>query len=459
MRFLGRLRSDEGSSLAAVCMVVMVVMAIGGTSMQVAQHANDATTVDRERLQTVQAAEAGINDAIRRIESGAWCDNGVTPFVDLKDGARLVGRYRTRIDPEAGTVCNETPRRVIHSWGYAPTGGTRALRHLEVAVELIPHAGFAFTMFAEGSVGTIGIKNTGTITGDAYAEFLDQSKNNLNGDDVITTGTLTTVNDAVYTGSIWAGGDVTIGENGRVGRTITATGTAPSTQGNVTLDNNVQVGSDVLAKGTVTSGGGVVVNGSISQNNNNLPPPPHISKPAFVWDATNYVPAPTIGTAAQISTALNNARNNLQGTFYSTEAAGTVVFPNNARVTGPLTVISAGKVDLGRTMNAQGGPFQVVVVAQSAEPDAIDFAATFAGSPALHVLLYTTGGVDGRNLTNFTGSIYGNYIDMKNSFNIQSSDWLRTNPPVGFEWDHTAASRFTAVPTLWREIIPGAPPA
>jgi hypothetical protein len=452
------IRDEEGSTLAAILMVLMAVMAIGVSSVQVAQHSNDVTSVDRERLQTVQAAEGGVNDAIRRIERGAGCDAAVSSFVDLQDGDQVVGRFRTRIDPEEGTTCNQTPRRVIHSWGYAPTGGTRALRHLQVSVDLIPHAGFAFTMFAEGNDGSIDIKNTGTITGDAYAELLDQSQNNLNGHNVISPGSVLTQNDAVYSGSIWSGGDVVIGENGRIGKSITATGTSPGTQGNISLDNNVEVGGDVLAKGTVTTGNGVVVNGSTVQGNQTLPQPPSLTKPAFVWDPANYSPAPTTGTAAAITTAINTSRNNLQGTYYAT-GGGTVSLPNNVRVSGPLTIVSTGKIDLGRSMSAIGGPHQVVLVAESTAADSIDFASTFSSAPALHVLLYTHGTVDGRNLMNFTGSIYGNAIDVKNSFFIQKSDWLRTNPPAGFTWDLTSAATFTAVPTLWRETVPGDPPA
>ena len=457
MRLQRLIRDEQGSTLAAILMVLMAVMAIGVSSVQVAQHSNDVTTVDRERLQAVQTAEAGVNDAIRRIEGGAVCDVVASDYVDLKDGDQLLGRFRTRIDPEEGTTCNQTSRRVIHSWGYPATGGTRALRHVEVQVELIPHDGFAFSMFAQGTDGSIYVKNTGTIEGDGYAEFIDQSKNNLNGDDIITTGTLTTLNDAVYTGSLWAGGDIIVGENGRVAESVTATGTAPSTLGNVTLNNNVEIGADVLARGTVSQGSGVVVGGAISQNNLTLRPPPQLTKPTYTWDATNYT-SPTIGTAAAISTAINTNRNNLSGTFYATDN-GTVAFPTNVRVTGPLTVISSGKVDLGRTMNVTGGPFQVVVVAQSTAADAIDFASTFTAANGLHVLLYTLGGVDGRNAMNFTGSIYGDAIDVKNTFYIKQSEWLRTNPPAGFEWDLTSATEFTAIPKLWREVIPGEPPA
>lgn len=451
------LRADHGSTMAAVLLVTMVVSTIGIASVQVAQHSNDATSVGRERLQTVQAAEAGVNDAIRRLESGAGCDAAVSAFSDLKDGAEVVGRYRTRIDPEAGTVCNGTPRRVIHAWGYAPTGGTRAMRHLEVTVELVPHDGFAFSIFAEGTDGSVYVKNTGTVTGDVYAETLDQSKNNLNGHNVITTGSLITRNDAVYSGSLWAGGNVVVGENGNVAKSITAAGTFAGSQGTVRLDNNVTVGGDVLAKGTVTSGQGVVVNGDISQNNPNLPTPPALTKPTFAWNPANYTPAPTTGTAAQITSALSAARNNLQGTYYSTDT-GTVVFPTNVTVTGPLTVISSGKVDVGRTMHVSGGPFQVAIVALSAATDAIDFASTFTAASGLHVLFYTLGSVDGRNSMNFTGSIYANAIDAKNTFLIQASEWLRTNPPAGFSWDWSSAAAFTAVPSLWREVVPGAPP-
>jgi hypothetical protein len=459
MRSLGWYRNDDGSVMAAVVMLLMVVTVVGIASVQVAQHSNDASSVGRERLQTIESAEAGINHAIGRIEAGAGCDATATSFADLNDGDDVVGRYRTRIDAEAGTTCGQTPRRVIHSWGYAPTGGTRALRHLEVSVELIPQTGFPYTLFAEGTDGTIYVKNTGTINGDAYAENLDQSKNNLDADSIITTGAIHTKNNAAYSGTLWAAGNIIIGDNGNIGQSVLSSGTAPGSDGSVMLDNNTVVGQDVLAKGVVTQDSGVVVNGSVSQNNPNVPAPPTLTKPAFTWNPANYTPTPFAGTAAQVTSAMSAIQNNLQGTFYANNTSGTVVFPANAIVTGPLTVISEGKVDLGRTLTPSGGPHQVVVIAKSTATDAIDFAQSFTAASGLHVLLYTLGGVDGRNNVAFTGAIYANSIDAKNTFAIQSSESLRTNPPVGFTWDVTSATRFSAVPTLWREVVPGPPPA
>ena len=455
--------------MVAVVMLMLVVAALGVGVIQVAQHSNDATTVDRERLQSVQAAEAGVNDAIRRIEGGASCDAAVSGFSSLNDRGRLVGRFRTRIDPEGGTTCGQTPRRVIHSWGYASTGkgpsggeGTRALRHLEVTVELVPTAGFPFTLFAEGNSGTIFIKNNGTIDGDVYSEVLDQTKNNLAAHNVVSPGTIVTKNNVSYAGTLWAGGNVVIGEDGNIGGSILASGTAPSSAGDITLDNGVVVGGDVIAKGNVAEST-AVVNGSISENNPNVPPPPVLTKPTFVWDPNNYSPVPTtgngrIGSSAAITSTLTSSKSNLQGAYYSNDG-GTITFPAGATVTGPLTVVSTGKLVVSGTLHVSGGPHQVVFVAMSPSTDAISTGSSFTAPTALDILFYTAGGFDLKNNVSFKGSIYADKIDLKNSFTILKSTSLATAPPAGFTFVYGTTPEYSAVPTLWREIVPGLPPA
>jgi hypothetical protein len=34
-----------------------------------------------------------------------------------------------------------------------------------------------------------------------------------------------------------------------------------------------------------------------------------------------------------------------------------------------------------------------------------------------------------------------------------------TNPPAGFDFTNSSASNYLVVPTLWREVKPGTPPA
>lgn len=446
-------RDERGSTMAAVLMVLMVVSVISVASVQLARHSNDVSSVDRERFQAVSAAEAGVTSAIDRIEAGAGCDAGATAFADLPSGTDVLGRYRTRIDPESGTTCGQTPRRVIHSWGFAPTGGTRGLRHLEVTVELKPQAGFPFTLFAEGSTGTIYVKNNGTIDGDIYSEVLDQSKNNVSADNIVTPGSVETQNNAVYTGTVWAGSNITIGQNSNIGQSLIAAGS--NGPGTISIGSNAVIGGDARAKGTVTLGSGAAVNGSVSQNNANLPPPPVLTKPTFNPSAVSYT---LTGTAASITAALEANKNNLQGQFRATDG-GTVVFPDNATVTGPLTVVAAGKVATGRTMVASGGPHTVVIVAMSPASNAIDIPTTLTIASALHTLLFTQGGVDMKNHVSMTGAIYGDMIDAKNTFSINASEILKTLVPDGFTWNFSSSSTYSAVPTLWREIVPGLPPA
>jgi hypothetical protein len=459
-----RLRSESGSALIAIVMLIMVLSALGIGVIQVAQHSNDVTSVDRERLQTIEAAEAGINDAIRRIEAGAGCDTVAGAYNSLMDKTSLVGRFRTRIDPESGTLCNDTPRRVIHSWGYAATGkssdgtaGARALRHLEVTVELVPIEGFPFTLFAEGNQGTIYIKNNGIVEGDVYAESVDQTKNNLTAQNVISPGSITTQNNVSYSGTLWAGGNVVIGEDGNIGGSILASGTAPSTAGNVVLDNGVVVGGDVTAKGSVTPST-AVVNGSITANDPNVPAPPALTKPAFVWNAANYSPAPTEGSAAAITTALSSAKNNLQGTYHSTDG-GTVTVPSGATVTGPLAIVSTGKIVISGNMHASGGPWQVAMVALSNAQDAFSTGSTFTAASGLDVLMYSNGGFDMKNNVSFRGAIYADTIDAKNTFTIIRSTALMSDPPAGFTFVLSSSKTYSVVPTLWREVVPGLPPA
>ncbi len=459
-RLLTSLRGDEGTTLAALLMMLMVVAAIATASAQIARHSNDVTSVDRERLQTVEAAEGGVHDAIRRIEAGAGCDVAATGYQDLYDQDRLVGRFRTQIQPEAGTTCGQTRIRVIHAWGYAPTGAGRSLRHLEVTVQLVPQTGFPFTFFAEGNTGTMYVKNVGTANGDIYAETLDQANNNVTAQNIISPGSITTKNGASYSGTLWSGGNITLGSNGTVGKSVIASGTASGTQGTILLQNNAVVGGDAIAKSTVTLNNGAVVHGSISQNNPNVPHPPTLTKPVFTYSASNYSPQPAPGqSAGQVTTAINTIKNNLKGTFRANDSGGTVVIPDNVTITGNLTIIAAGKVDMGRTMSVSGGPWQVVIVAEGTAADAIDIPKSLTAAPGIEMLLYANGGVDMKNNATFSGAIYGDYIDAKNTFTVTHAPSLMTNPPVGFTFVNSSALVASVVPTLWREIVPGTPPA
>jgi cytoskeletal protein CcmA (bactofilin family) len=466
MTIFRRLRRDEGIAMVSVLMLVLALTGIAVGAIQVAEHSNDVTSVDRERLQTVESAEAGVSAAMRRMEvapSIASVCTGVLDAArtDLRDNNNeLVGQYQVKISADV-SVPVDPFSCVIDSWGFAPTGGDRALRHLEVQAKLVPKAGFPFTLFAEGTTGTIYVKNSGTIDGDIYAETLDQSKNNVFARDVITTGAIETKNNAVYAGNIWAAGNVTLNSNSTVGGTITASGS--NGDGNVSLASGSVVNGDVLAKGTITNNG--TINGSPSAGNPNLPAPPTLVKPTFDDNALTPYTYDN-GTSTNVNSQLNTNRTNLSGTYRYT-GTGTITMPDNVIVNGDLTIVSRGSIDLGQTMSLGANcqtpnpPCVVAIVAlgqaSSYQTDAIEVPKAFTGASGLHILMYTLEGFDVKNAMSFTGSIYADSIDAKNTFTISESDVLKTDGPDGFTWDFSSSSSFAIVPTLWREVPHGTP--
>lgn len=450
------MRREEGSALIAAILISVVLAIIAGTVLKTADHSNQSTTLDRLRVQSVQAAEAGINAAMKRLETVTTCDPTATAPANLSDGPSTIASYRTRVDPESGAVCSGD-NRVIRSWGYAPTLSGRSMRQVEVTVKLIPHRGFNFALFAEGAAGIVYVKNTGTVQGDVYAENLDQSKNNIDAESVITPGSIDTKNDAVYAGTLWAGGNVTLRQNGQVAGSIIAAGV--SAPGNVIIENGVKVTRDVKARGSISLPTTYTVGGSVSANNPSVVAPPQLTKPSFTWDPANYTPAPTTFVSGVIaSTWLSANSNNLQGTLYIPDPAGVVDLSNGGTVTGPLTIVTSGKVLLGSTLAAGSGQWPVSIISTNSQDDAISMTKPTTLASGLDVLLFTgTGGVDVQNNTTMTGVIYADRITIKNSFIIKRSQFMSTFTPANFDWSAVAATNYTVVPLVWREVAPVAP--
>ena len=57
----------------------------------------------------------------------------------------------------------------------------------------------------------------------------------------------------------------------------------------------------------------------------------------------------------------------------------------------------------------------------------------------------------------FTGSIYADSIDGKNTFTINPSDVLKTDGPTASRGTSRSSSAYSIVPTLWREVPHGTP--
>lgn len=447
-------RDERGAALAAVILLLLVGSVVGVTTLQLAMHADEATGVDRERGQAVQAAEAGAHRAINRLRNNPGCDTEASDPVELTDGDEVVGSYRVRIDPEPGTGC-DTDVRVVHAWGYGGTGGERSMRRLRIEVELIPQEGFQFTLFAAGPDGVVQAKNTASVDGDIYAESLDETQNNVIADRVITPGSIRTKDNAAYSGTLWAGADISLGQNADVGGSVVAAGSAGA--GDIVLENGVEVARNVQAAGTVTLPTNYSVGGFISEDEGNLAPPPSLEKPTFTWDPANYDPAPeTFDTADELSGALESDQDALAGTYYTDDASGTVEMPRRATVSGPLTIVTPGEVAMGRSLRSAGGSYPVVVVSDGTD-GAIHVDQPGSYDASLDLLLYSPGTVEVLNRTTMRGAVYADEIRVKNRFAISRSSALAADPPPGFDFSQSATPRFLVAPLEWREVVPEPP--
>jgi hypothetical protein len=171
-----------------------------------------------------------------------------------------------------------------------------------------------------------------------------------------------------------------------------------------------------------------------------------------------------------VTTELNKPaiRTNLSGKYRSTQQTGVVTMPDNVTVNGNVTIVSRGSIALGQTMSlgtncqAPNPPCTVAIIAlgqaSGFQANAIDVVKAFTGASGLHILMYTLEGFDGKNSMTFTGSIYADAIDAKNTFTINPSEVLKTDGPDGFTWDFSSSSKYALVPTLWREVPHGTLP-
>lgn len=509
MTLLHAVRRDErGQVLVAGVAISFVVLVLIVALLGVAVHTDNATVNDRSRAQGVQSAEAAVAVVIDALTRQVCVpDIGMTTPVSMSVGGKVVGQYRVmvRLPQEAGSTspalwnpnqtaspgCTSTPPasgdRVITAWGYGPNASSfrKVLRKLEVNVRVAPLTGFRFVCFAGGPspAGVLTVKNNMTVTGNCYARTVSATYNNLvdNGT-LMSPGTITTKNNTTYQGNLWAGGAVTLGNNS------TVTGYVTSSASSVHLNQNATVLGNVTAGTTLTLDTNAVVHGVRCPATTGAPgcptnAPPTLAMPALRCAATDVgcwtslYPGMVSKTSAEMTTFLALNRSSLSGSYYITDT-GTVDFTGGGTITGPLTIVTRGKVQLSRDLTTPlpsiappactpaGGPRSCIVsiVSTSGASDAIRiYAPRFtANTSTLSVLLYATGTIQvdgGANPTSFLGAVYGGdlSIDSNGMTLTQSQDLIDFAPPF-VDWTVGSAPGFTVEPIAWREAVP-APPA
>ncbi|MDH4113627.1 MAG: hypothetical protein OEV60_13265 [Actinomycetota bacterium] len=257
LRQLNRLHDDEeGMALIVSMMVAFVVLMLSTIVVAQSIHSLDSSGYERQRLTSVNAAEAGTNDWWQYLQATPLASIGCTARVANLGSAPVESAYSAtatfyRSDGTTQVACPMTSADVpayvkVESIG---TAEGEAARTIETYAQLTPiRTGFGAAIMAvngttfgnnfqlngqSGNDGDIYILNGNLTIGNSPVIY---------GNVFVPNGTATLTNSSEIKGSLWAHGTVSVGS--------TVRGTAKSTTGNVS--GSGLVGGDAIATGTTT---------------------------------------------------------------------------------------------------------------------------------------------------------------------------------------------------------------
>jgi hypothetical protein len=264
-RLSQRLADSRGSTLVIAMMVMGVTVSLSLLIVSIAITSGRTSGSDRERLVSVNAAEAGIDAAYASIQSSGlnlpctWPASGSADLKTYPNTASVQATLTYYGSTGAALACplpaGAAPVRALIS-SVGTTGmlsGQVSRRRMEALVNLSPVSGQTFSKAIVGD-SAISIANGAAVNGnvgsdaDVYTNgnFACSNSPEIRGNVYARFGAITMTNTCTATGDVWALNDVTISGKKTIG------GRVLSTERSVTLDGNTAVQGTVIAKGAIS---------------------------------------------------------------------------------------------------------------------------------------------------------------------------------------------------------------
>lgn len=364
-----RLRNEDGNILVMTVLISMIVGMLAALTLATGQQADWASAKDRNREIALGVSEAGVHDAIGRLE------------------AQIASSFVTRI-PSVGNITTKTDTGSVE-YNVTRTGdgfvvdaiGTVAdgqrlqrMRHVKVTLappELFPGAGYA--LFSKTGLY---LKNHNEVyDGDVWANDYLWAEGGT-----IIEGSVTSAqswvrleNNSLVEGFVMSGHRrcdsptqnpctsgfaISLGNNTRIKKWVKAAVAVPGCTGEQAnahkILNGGQIDGDVTSYGPIQGGsvGGVATTACIAA----LPPK---DAPVFKFNRFNYPQATyhEYSSAAAFNNALSNNldginKNALVGTFVITECNNGIVNISGSELAGDVTVVT-NPVPCGATKGAR----------------------------------------------------------------------------------------------------------
>ena len=402
-------KQEEGVAIITAVLTSAIVVLLGTTVVQLAVHNSEGSAYDRRHVQSIGAAEAGIDFYFSALaETGGLAPEcsisgtmqsspgsfTVTPI--FYDSAGVPLPCPPPIDPSAV---------LLHSEGIS--GPAASARTMEAYAELTVATGGTFD-------------NEGAIIANSAVSFTSNATiggNNFSDADVYTNGNITLASNSTLYGKIFAQGSVTMSSGSEVkkdvwtkggitmsaGATIRGNATAgepaPAAASNISMANNSRIYGNATASGTVTGGN---VDGTRAQNVTTQVAPPTRPYPTFAYVPANWTAAGF--TSPGDFTSCSAAETYIRSTWTSGDLLVRITVPgstctltftnNNYTVKGNLAIISDGPVTMNtnaRFAPTAGQTYNVFLVAglSGTAPCNITMNTNSGFGPGLPTLLYT----------------------------------------------------------------------
>jgi hypothetical protein len=375
-------RSEDGVALVTGLLVSAVVLTLSVTAVSLSIHNTGASSLDRSRLLSINAAEAGIDQYYALLGSRSYT---LIPGATTASTCVLTGTlsgtpsstytvtpqyYTSSAAADAGTggtTCPQSsPTRstyvVLRSVGTI-TGHTTPKRTMtsKARLSLSTSTGAFPTAAIYGATNVnlsanIDVRSaSGANDANVYSSgnLTVNTQSNIYGS-LYVQGTATVANGRFWArGDLWANNAVTI-SGGKISGAVT------SSTSTIAVSGNTYVGS-AKAGGAITVQNPATIYGTQSPNTSGIGPPPSYTYPTYTWNAADWPSYQTASTCAAAQTLLNNWTT---GALYIRLTSCTnfapTTFPVMSNLPGNLGIISDGPLELTTSMHlASTGSYNV----------------------------------------------------------------------------------------------------
>jgi hypothetical protein len=442
---------EQGIAMITVILISAVVLILSVTAVSLSIHNTDASGFDRQRVQVVASAEAGVNAAYYTLQT--------TPTESLP--CSITGTMATSpnqqysatityFDASGNTLTCQNPgllampaKAQVTSTGSPSPGGVNpnAKRTMQSLVNLTPvYGGFDSAIFSDSSPTTANNLTVNGDTGDDADVYTNGSWSCANSMTVhgqmIAQGTIAMTNSCQVTKDIWANGSVSMSNNSLAGHNVT------SSTSSITLNNSAHILNNATAGTTISNGS---IDGTKTPNAPQAAPPTK-SLPTVTFDATSwqtalysvqYQTCSQVGAVSSVSTS----------TVYRISPACSLQYANNTTInlSADMAIVTDGSISFANKTTFQSGDgsehsLYFIMPTGTACPGGNFSTSNNTSFVGLRVFVYTPcSATFANNNAGVGGQVYAGNVSMTNQFGMNFLPTIvpSANTVTGYKVDIT----------------------